>query len=493
MQLRKKVLTVFSTVLLVQLAACSSDDNEPALQATIEWAACEDEAQLDCATLKVPMDYKRPEGVMIDIALVRSAATGDNKLGSLFFNPGGPGGSGNELVKELALNADTIPESILKAYDLVGFDPRGVGDSTEVDCTEEGVGDLNLYPSTTEDLTQLITDATESSEKCAQKYGDYLQYLGSLNVVRDMDRMRAAVGEKTLNFIGYSYGTRLAALYLQEFPENSGRIILDASVSPDSSTLTLLAGELPLFQSNLLLVLSECKNDDPNCDPNALLSKLTNRIKFLVASDNAEDQREFEFVGDFIVTATTNPEFGIFSSSAIIDYANTSDVIVIENFLLELVNLGLIDSADSLAEDDDNATSGIAVLCADDAARPDVTSLMSALSDFNMASDLFAEGLLPDLGSCAGWPEALEPLAPIVTSTAPTSLVIGGSTDAQTPQAWSKDMAQQIGGVYIGSDHYGHTAVFNDQSRCVDNIAEAFLLEGTLPTIGGQTDISFCK
>ena len=119
-----------------------------------------------------------------------------------------------------------------------------------------------------------------------------------------------------------------------------------------------------------------------------------------------------------------------------------------------------------------------------DAFRPSESDLLANLEEFNLVSDLFAEAFIGLAGSCAGWPESPEPVPLIATGTAPGSLVIGGTSDAQTPIQWSEEMAQSIGGYFLASSHNGHTAVFNDESECVDGIVTSFLVDGQLPTAG---------
>ncbi|MEE9334387.1 MAG: alpha/beta fold hydrolase [Granulosicoccaceae bacterium] len=480
MLIKQKITTVLTTLLIVQLAACSSDDKTAV--SFLKWESCENVEILECASMKVPLDYSQPDGMKIDIALIRRAATGNNRKGSLLFNPGGPGGSGVALIRDFAAGT-SIPESILTAYDLIGFDPRGVGSSTAVDCAEEGIGEIETYPLDADQISEMHNELSQHAERCAIKYGDYLQHLGSKNVVRDMDQIRIALNDEKLNFIGYSYGTRLAALYLQDFPETSGRIVLDGSVLPESSVRGLVVGQLPALQSNLLAVLSLCEAKDPVCNASALLNKLTQRVKILAVDPSDAAQDEFGLVGELLIAATEDPEFAETAAEPLVEYINTLDVSTLDMFVQQLAALDMDIEVIDEENNDDSETAGAAVLCADDATRPDVVTLVSALDELNQVSDLFAEAQLPSLGSCAGWPTALEPLAPIVTSTAPISLVIGGSTDAQTPLSWSKIMAAEIGGIFIKSDHQGHTGVFNDRSDCIDDIVEAFLLNGITPVV----------
>ena len=456
------------------LAACSSD-NDSTPVSTLNWKSCESASQLQCTELLVPMDYRNTDGEKITLSLIRKPASGAQRKGSLMFNPGGPGGSGIELIKAFE-QLDSIPSGIPDSYDLVSFDPRGVGESTPVDCTESGIGESNGYPVDENAIREMHAEISGSSAACSQQVGAYLQQLGSLNVVRDMERIRIALAEDKLDFIGYSYGTRLAALYLQEYPTSSGRIVLDASIHPDSSIIRLMKDTLFARQSGLRMLLSLCTQADASCDVDQLMEKLLQRVNDLATDESAGD--EFELFGEIIVAATEEPDIAAIAAAPVINYINTGDFSALVQFV---INLDDDENDSSDDEEEDSTTVEIAVLCADDAHRPTEASLIELAAEFNLISDVFAENIVSQTAECAGWPEALEPLAPIGTGTAPLSLVIGGTTDTNTPLAWSEAMAQAIGGVFIRSEHKGHTSVFNGESECIDNLVEQFLMDGLTP------------
>lgn len=472
-------------VALVFVVGCSSD-NDPV--STVNWEQCDTE-ELQCATLSVPTDYKNRDKASIEIALIRHKASSASPLGSLLFNPGGPGGSGVGLVREYY---EQLPDVILQNYHIVGFDPRGVGASTPVDCSEFGLDEINDYPLNADSIAELYQDYATFADKCSVKYGDYLQHLGSLNVVRDMEEIRLALAESKLNFIGYSYGTRLAALYLQEYAATSGRIILDASVPPDSTIMPLLVEALPSMQRNIVAALSQCVESDPMCDVDSLYSTLNNKVRSLVTDESGQTDSEMEldFLATIVIESALSQEFGALAAESLIEYLETGDDEVLESFVvfLTLLEGADDDSEDSEGEGDDSETAEIAILCADDATRYTTDELIGSLEEFNRLSDLFAELQLADLALCSGWPQALEPLSPIAATLAPVSLVIGGTGDAQTPLQWSEQMAQSIGGVFIRSEHDGHTAVFNGESDCVDDLVEEFLIDGVVPVITSCDD-----
>jgi len=469
--------TVIACTLLT-LSACSSDNsNKNEISPELNWQSCSDNKALECATLEVPLDYADKSGEKIDISLIRKPATGTEKIGALLFNPGGPGSPGIGLIETL-LEFETIPSSILEAYDIVGFDPRGIGESSPIDCEDLGLDDINDYPITPEDIKKTHKDIVDFATACSASEGSYLEQLGSLNVARDMDEIRNAMNEEKLNFIGYSYGTRLAALYLQQFPDSSGRMVLDASVHPDSSVDLLISESLPALESNLSFMMAQCVNIDDSCETDKLLSQLAQRLNTIAADQSTSAQMEFSILADILSYASADPDFGKSVGQRIYEYTVTPSLELLLSLAEELNAEG-----DDLQEDEDegNEPAQIAVFCADDAARPTSDSLIEKLTQFNKISDVAAEYLVSQAAICAGWPEALEPLPPIATNTAPLSLLIGGTTDAQTPIAWSQAMAQAIGGTFIKSEHSGHTTVFNEESECIDELVEKFLLDGLAP------------
>ncbi len=457
--------------------ACSSDDPVVEEPDVLIWRSCTTGSTLQCAELKVPTAYDDESAGEITIGLNRLQATTQPARGSLLFNPGGPGGSGTDLLESFA-EADALPGSIRAAFDLVGFDPRGIGESTPLECEEFGLDELNDYPTNRADIDEFVAQMTQITAQCQEKYGDYLLQLGSLNVVRDMNSIRQALQEDKLHFIGYSYGTRLAGLYLQNFPEHSGQIVLDGSIKPDSAVLPLVEGSLPVLQSNFESLLAQCTRVTPECNVDDLLQRLEDKVETFVADENSD---EFGLVGQLVLLGAQDPEFGDFLVAPLVSYLINDDIQVLEDFVTFLNDQGV-----QLAEEDDGdgAAAQLAVLCADDAARPTADELDEALQRFNSQSDLFAEASLPLAASCTGWPDAIEPLPIITTRTAPESLVIGGTTDAQTPLAWSEEMATSIGGYYLPSSHDGHTSVFNGRSDCVDEIVVDFLLNNQLPESG---------
>jgi len=461
--------------------ACASDDqdNNNPTQSSIKWVTCADNESLECAELKVPMDYSKAAGEKIGVALIRKPATEANVKKSLLFNPGGPGISGIEFLTAL-IDENAIPERIQSTYHLVSFDPRGVGKSTPVECSGFGADDISAIPIDAATVALLHEQRTNYSAACSEKYGEYLTQLGSLNVIRDMDEIRKAMAEDKLNFIGVSYGTRLAALYLQEFPTTSGRVILDASVYPDSSYERIATGQLTAAQANLRQVFSQCTLFEPTCDVDSLLFKLNEHLRTLSNDFSGASADELELLSELIVEASKDTEFGQLFAETAYNYVQEPDIALLESFLEQLDQLLPGESPDQPTP---AFTAQTAVLCADDEYRPSVESLQVKLDEYNVISDVFAEAYLMFLARCAGWPVTPEPFLTIAADAAPPSLVIGGTTDVQTPLKWSEIMSEAIGGYFIRSEHTDHGAVFLGVSKCVDDIAVKFLTDGLRPTV----------
>ncbi|MFI1884641.1 alpha/beta hydrolase [Streptomyces jumonjinensis] len=197
-----------------------------------EWQRCapDQPASFQCATIEVPLDYRRPGGTSVDIAISRIEATDDDKRrGVLLFNPGGPGVPGLDMPLSMT---QTLPRSVRNRYDLIGFDPRGVAKSTPVTCDSTPEEQQLPRPYKKESFAGDVEWARTVADKCRAKYGDSLQHFTTRNTARDMDVIRAVLGEKKINYLGYSYGTYLGAVYTQLFPRRSGRMVLDSAVDP---------------------------------------------------------------------------------------------------------------------------------------------------------------------------------------------------------------------------------------------------------------------
>jgi pimeloyl-ACP methyl ester carboxylesterase len=228
----------------------------------LTWEGCGGGAQ--CATAIAPLDWQNPgEGDDIELALVRHTATGGNAQGSLFINPGGPGASGFDFVRDsvdFAVSAD-----LQREFDIVGWDPRGVGRSSAVSCYTDAA-DLDQFifgiPESTFGTPEWEAEVTQGSidfaQACAENTGPLLEFVDTNSTVRDLDMMRAIVGDAQLNYFGYSYGTDIGARYADQFPDKVGRLVLDGATDPTTTTFEVVLAQSEGFELALRAYLEGC-------------------------------------------------------------------------------------------------------------------------------------------------------------------------------------------------------------------------------------------
>lgn len=228
-------------------SAVPSAATAPPPRGTLQWGPCPEGAsapRLRCSTLEVPLDYRDPDGRRIEIAVSRLASEKPSqRRGVLLTNPGGPGGSG--LVYPAVLAASGLPQKVLDSYDIIGFDPRGVGRSTPVTCDltqeQQWRGNFPPYAHTAADVAREAGPAREIAEKCnSSRTAWMLPHTTTANTARDMDRIRTALGEPKLSYLGASYGSYLGAVYATLFPRRGDRIVLDSNMGPGGYDITAM-------------------------------------------------------------------------------------------------------------------------------------------------------------------------------------------------------------------------------------------------------------
>lgn len=231
-----------------------AEELKPFYEQELDWAGC-GASGIDCTEVTVPLDWSDPGGDTIEIAIARHKAQG-TPLGSLLINPGGPGGSGYDFVHD-SVDFVVTPD-VLAKYDVIGFDPRGVNNSTPIECyTDPADQDEYLY-GTYDDaygtqgwLDELTEREAAWTATCEENTGELLGHLDAASVARDMDVIRAVLGDTSLHYLGYSYGTYLGTMYAELFPEKVGRMVLDGAVDPNVSDLDGLVVQMAGFDSAL--------------------------------------------------------------------------------------------------------------------------------------------------------------------------------------------------------------------------------------------------
>ncbi|QDE35557.1 alpha/beta hydrolase [Microbacterium foliorum] len=458
-----------------------SEDLLPFYGQTLTWSECG--TGFDCTDVTAPLDWENPGEGEITLAVVRHQATGISQ-GSLLTNPGGPGASGVELIRDsldFAVGADLIDD-----YDVIGFDPRGVGESTAVTCFDAAGMDDYLYTipagkrGSAEWEAELLESHKEFADACEANSGGILPYVTTINAARDMDLIRAVLGDKQLNYIGYSYGTFLGATYADLYPDKAGRLVLDGAIDPAVSGLDVGATQALGFESALRAYMQNCL-DSGECPFNGTVDEAMADLGALLASVDANplENGDGRMLGadalmTGIIAALYSADSWQYLTQAL-DEALQGDpttAFFLADFYNGRENGTYLDNSseafrayncmDYPVEDDPAAEAATEEKIADGA--PTIAPYWSG----------------PD--SCSVWPyPPTGTRGEINAEGAGPILVVGTTNDPATPYEWSESLAAQLEeGVLITRVGEGHTG-YNKGNTCVDDAVEAFLLDDVVP------------
>jgi pimeloyl-ACP methyl ester carboxylesterase len=465
-----------------------SEDAQAALQRyyaqAVEWERCR--GRLRCAVVRVPLDYADPGGATIGISLVKvPAGRPGQRVGSLVVNPGGPGGSG----VEYAANASAYFGSELRqAFDIVGFDPRGVGESTPVDCLSDEKLDAFVAsdpdPDTPAEVSQTDRLIREFGEGCLERSGDLARHVSTAEAARDVDIIRELLGDRRLSWFGASYGTFLGATYAELFPERVGRMVLDGALDPSLSNERMSLVQAHGFEVALRAYVEACV-ERGGCFLGSSVDAGTRRIREFL--DEVE-RRPIDGIGDREL-AVGNAVLGIWAPLYNEGYWPLLDQALRSGFDGDgRVLLSLSDAYTSRSPSGyvDNSLEVLyAVNCLDHDDAVPSSEVAELVPEFERASPTFGAIFAYGLSSCAQWPiSGVRDPGPLTAEGAEPILVIGTSRDPATPLEWAEALASQLSsGVLVVRDGDGHTG-YNAGNACVDDIVESYLVSGTVPRSG---------
>ncbi|GGQ28412.1 alpha/beta hydrolase [Streptomyces roseolilacinus] len=451
----------------------------------LSWRNC-GTSGFQCATLRAPLDYARPGGAQIRLAVARVKATGPGKrLGSLLVNPGGPGGSAVGYLQGYAGLA--YPAPVRARYDMVALDPRGVARSEPVRCLDGPDMDAHTQVDPTPD-DRRETDLLAASFKrfasaCAKRSGRILPHVSTVEAARDMDVLRAVLGDGKLTYVGASYGTFLGATYAELFPSRTGRLVLDGAMDPSLTAARLNLDQTAGFDTAFRAFAADCLTH-PDCPLGTTsVRDATARMRaFLARLDRAPvPTGQDRPLGEALAT--------IGAITAMYDEAAWPQLRTALTHAMDGEGSGLLALADSYYErDGDGGYSNLmpanaAVNCLDQPpAFTTPAAVAAAVPSFEKASPVFGRGLAWASLTCAYWP-AKATGAPhrITAEGAPPIVVVGTTRDPATPYKWARSLAAQLSsGVLLTYDGDGHTA-YGRGSDCVDTAINTYLLEGTPP------------
>lgn len=464
----------------------TDESDQPA--GTVTWKRCG--GRLQCSTLPVPVDYADPTGETLDLALVRRRADDrEHRIGTLVVNFGGPGDAGTETLRQ---TVEFLPAPVRRYFDILSFDPRGVGSSRPVTCiddatferawsedpTPNGAGDLPGFYDGTRSSVDLVGE-------CVARNGDWLARLGSRNVARDLDRIREAVGDERLTYLGYSYGTLLGALYAQEFPDRVRAMVLDSAVNLSTTMSQDRHDNTAGFEAALGKFLEWCA-DHETCafhsdgDPRGALEGLRARFEQGVRIDGDADRTVgvAEFYTALVAALYSRDEWS-FLAEALQAAAEDQD----GSTLLLLSDLYAGRREDGTYS---NFQQVLGIIVCDDDDEP-----LVAFDEFRAAYEALS-AQYPFFGPLFGsGPAGCDPRLPrprpdeltgdVRVDGTPPVLVIGTTRDPATPYAGAQDLQQRIAGARLLTvDNTGHGS-YATGNRCVDRIVDSYLVSGEAP------------
>lgn len=463
--------------------AASASPKPGATVSPARWSDCG--GGFTCAEVRVPRDYAAPSEGYLNISMVRSAARErDKRIGSLFINPGGPGASGVEFVRD---GVAIFPPAIRERFDIIGFDPRGVNSSTAIRCIDnlDGHAALDPSPDDAAEFTELVEAAHEYADACARRNEATLAYLSTDAVARDLDLLRASVGDDTLTYLGFSYGTLIGSLYAELFPDRIRAMALDGGVDPSLDLKTFRAGQAKAFEGALSRFLEDCASRtrcpfyEGGGSPRA--------FDRLMASIDAEAIRAPRLNGGRLVgpgIAWTAVLASLYSETywpilaTALSQAKDGD----GSLMLAISDPYRGRKANGSYSNLNDAY--VANVCLDYPAPTDIGEYTGWAVGLDDAAPHFAEFVAYNDLICAFWAVPPQGMPHVVTAKgAPPIVVVGTTGDPATPYEWSEALAEQLeSGVLITREGEGHTG-YSD-SICVQEAVDDYLLELTVPEDG---------
>ncbi len=447
------------------------------------WERCGDGMQ--CTTAEAPLDWSAPSAGSIDLALVRHPASGTPQ-GSLLVNPGGPGGSGFSMVMTQLDFA--VGDRVQQAFDVVGYDPRGVGRSTAVSCyADPDEFDAYLFdlpegePGSEEWIASEEEATTALGAGCAANTGPVLAHVDSVSSARDLDLLRAVLGDERLNLLGYSYGSKLGAIYATLYPERTGRMVLDGALDPNADSFTVALGQAEGFEGLLREFVADCLDRD-DCPVDGSVDSAMRDIGDLF---DEVDERPI------LVDDGRALDSGALFTAVIYPLYSPSSWGTLRTMLAQVRDgtagqaFRIIDAYYGRGADgeyDENSTEAfLAVNCLDYTLDDDPAVMAEQAAELSAVAPVLGPQLAYGGVGCAGWPVEAADRLEVTGAGSGDILVLGATQDPATPYAWSVALAALLPkGHLVSAERLGHTS-YNKGIACVDEAVEDYLVDGLVP------------
>jgi pimeloyl-ACP methyl ester carboxylesterase len=484
--IQKKIAVVLTSILLLTSCAAAEPEPLPSLSQyqtqELKWRDCYGNYQ--CSSLLVPIDYADLPVGAFSLALLRyQALDQDRRIGSLVVNPGGPGSSG----VDYAYSAEYIvsPE-ILERFDIVGFDPRGVGESAAIKCLNDAETDASFAadpkPDDEAEFALFISDARDYFAKCSENTENLTNY-STLNSARDLEILRFALGDEQLNFLGKSYGTYLGTLYAELFPESVGRFVLDGAVDPNSNNREAVLGQAIGFESALNAFISNCLNSS-SCALTGDLQSARNQVIELLtntAITPLESKSGREVTEGLVLLGIASALYDSESGWPVLRDAFKEATLGSGTSFLTLADqyAGRQENGKYLSNENDALQ---VISCLDQNELETVSTFKKGVAEFAKRAPIFGPYLAYAGLACRYFPNlsSVEQIEIKSLKTKPI-LIVGTTRDPATPYKWAQSLAKIFeGSILITLDGDGH-AGHGRGSTCVDSAVDRYLLTGAMP------------
>jgi pimeloyl-ACP methyl ester carboxylesterase len=442
-------------------------------------ALAQGQLTVGCGELAVPLDYTHPANGHISLFVARIHDTADaHPIGSLLINPGGPGSSGADFTLDFV---HQLPTSILAKFDVLAFDPRGVGLSSPITCLTTKQKDAYLASdpdvTTTAGFAEAKAQADQLAQLCEQKYGNRLQFYNTENTARDMDQIRQAVGDKQMNYLGFSYGTELGWVYAHLFPDKVRVMVLDGAVDPDTGDTKQFADQIQGFEDAFDQFAAYCKTVSP-CnqlsDPRQTVEQIASaaRAHPLATSSGRMLTEGLAYTG--VLEALYSRSLWPVLASGLLS--------AVQGDGTDLLRL-----ADSYSERSANGTysnildANATISCNDSAPGPTDETVRRTAAEWAVKYPLFGRESASGLLGCQSWQPHRTLVPKPQAATATKVLVVGNLHDPATPYQGAKDLTADLGNAELLTwNGEGHGSYLQG-SQCVDNYVNAYLLTQQLP------------
>lgn len=447
----------------------------------VNWTPCE--SNFECAEIKVPMDYSKPDGESIEIFAIKLPAKGSKK-GSLLVNPGGPGGSGYDFVKDAG--ATNISDKVRASYDIVGFDPRGVKRSTPVNCLTDQERDASrakIYALNTDaGIEAALADNKAIAAKCVEKTGPLLGHIDTVTAAKDLDVLRGVVNDRKLNYLGYSYGTFLGSTYASLFPDNVGRMVLDGALDPSVSYEELTSGQAKAFEKALHAYVEKCQQEN-TCPLTGSADEGVQQIRDLIAAVEANPMQARDgrivsastLVTGIIVPLYNDDNWPILTQALdLIKKGDPTQFLRLADFNADRQPDGTYSSNSTFAFNSIN--------CLDYPMVTDTAGMRADEQQLRQDSPTFGYYFAYGGTNCKDWPyKPVRTPAPVEYKGSAEILVVGTTGDPATPVEWASALRKQLGNASLLTwKGEGHTA-YGRSNDCIGKAVDSYLVDGNAP------------